>query len=152
MKRDIGVMNLSIQSILLNVSDLDRSVAFYSEVFEFSIDALETEVAALQVSESGRRQVLVLRATRGSLHAGRGAIGPRLISFEAESLDQVDLVETRLDARKSLVGRRRAEGWEAVFGFDPDRNQVSIAAGLSGGPIGADEWTMLDEAVYVVGE
>jgi catechol 2,3-dioxygenase-like lactoylglutathione lyase family enzyme len=54
-------MHLSIQSILLNVSDLDRSVAFYSEVFEFSIDALETEVAALQVSESGRRQVLVLR-------------------------------------------------------------------------------------------
>jgi hypothetical protein len=146
-------MRLSIQSILLNVSDLDRSVSFYSEVFEFSIDALETEVAALQVSEeSGRRQVLVLRATRGSLHAGRGAIGPRLISFEAESLDQVDLVEARLEARKSLVGRRHAKGWEAVFGFDPDRNQVSIAAGLGGEPISEDEWTMLDEAVYVVGE
>ena len=145
-------MHLSIQSILLNISDLDRSVAFYSEVFEFSIDALETEVAALRVSDSGRRQVLVLRVTRGGLHAGRGAIGPRLIAFEAESLDQVNLVEARLDARKSLVGRRRAKGWEAVFGFDPDRNQVSIAAGLRGEPIGKDDWTMLDEAVYVVGE
>lgn len=145
-------MHLSIQSILLNVDDLDRSVAFYVEVFEFSIDALETEVAALKVSESDRRQVLVLRATRGSLHAGRGAIGPRLISFEAESLDQVDVVEARLDARKSFAGRRRAKGWEAVFGFDPDRNQVSVAAGLGGEPIGEDDWTMLDEAVYVVGE
>jgi catechol 2,3-dioxygenase-like lactoylglutathione lyase family enzyme len=145
-------MYLSIQSILLNVSDLDRSVAFYSEVFEFSIDALGAGVAALRVSESDRRQVLVLRETSVTLHAGRGAIGPRLISFEAESLDQVDLVETRLEARQSLVGRRRTEGWEAVFGTDPDRNQVSIAAGLRGEPIGADDWTMLDEAVYVVGE
>ena len=145
-------MQLSIQSILLNVSDLDRSVAFYTEVFEFPIEARETEVAALEVSDSGRRQVLVLRVTRGSLHAGRGAIGPRLISFEAESLDQVDLVEARLDARKSLVGRRRAQAWQAVFGFDPDRNQVAVAAGVRGGPIGEEAWTMLDEAVYVVGE
>jgi catechol 2,3-dioxygenase-like lactoylglutathione lyase family enzyme len=145
-------MYLSIQSILLNVSDLDRSVAFYSEVFEFPIDALGAGVAALRVSESDRRQVLVLRETSVTLHAGRGAIGPRLISFEAESLDQVDLVETRLEARQSLVGRRRTEGWEAVFGTDPDRNQVSIAAGLRGEPIGADDWTILDEAVYVVGE
>jgi catechol-2,3-dioxygenase len=145
-------MDLSIQSILVNVSDLERSVAFYSEVFEFSIDALETDVAALKISESGRRQVLVLRATRGSLHPGRGAIGPRLIAFEAESLEQVGLVEARLEARKSLVGRRSAKGWEAVFGLDPDRNQVSISAGLWGEPIGEDDWTILDEAVYVAGE
>jgi catechol-2,3-dioxygenase len=143
---------LSLQSILLNVNDLDRSVAFYSDVFEFRTYVRETDVAALEVSASDRRQVLVLRATGNFRHPGRGVIGPRLISFEAGSLDEVNLVEARLDARKSLVGRRRAKGWEAVFGVDPDRNQVSIAAGRSGQPIGDDDWTMLDEAVYVVGE
>ena len=145
-------MHLSLQSILINVSDLDRSVAFYSDVFEFPIYVRETDVAALEVSASVRRQVLVLRGTSNFRHSGRGVIGPRLISFEAGSLDEVNLVGARLDVRNGLVGRRRAKGWEAVFGVDPDRNQVSIAAGLSGEPIGEDAWTMLDEAVYVVGE
>ena len=145
-------MLLSIQSILLNVNDLDRSVAFYSDVFEFRVYVRETAVAALQVSGSDRRQVLVLRARGNYRHPGRAVIGPRLISFEAGSLDEVNLVAARLDARKGLVGRKRAKGWEAVFGVDPDRNQISIAAGLSGRPIGEDDWTMLDEAVYVVGE
>ncbi|MCU1493442.1 MAG: hypothetical protein JWO62_1206 [Acidimicrobiaceae bacterium] len=145
-------MQLSIQSILLNVSDLERSIAFYTEVFEFSVDAREIDVAALKVSGSDRRQVLVLRATKGKFHPGRGVIGPRLFAFEAGSLDEVHLVESRLDAREALAGRRRAKGWEAVFGYDPDRNQVSIAAGLSGEPIGEDDWTVLDEAVYMVAE
>lgn len=145
-------MLLSIQSILLNVNDLDRSVAFYSNVFEFHVYVRETDVAALEVSASDRRQVLVLRSRGNFRHPGRNVIGPRLISFEAGSLDEVNLVEARLDARKGLVGRQRANGWEAVFGIDPDRNQVSIAAGLSGQPIGDDDWSILDEAVYVVGE
>src|ERR1700722_14069156 len=115
-------MQLSIQSILLNVSDLERSIAFYTEVFEFSVDAQEIDVAAVNVSASDRRQVLVLRKTNGKFHPGRGVIGPRLFAFEAASLDQVHLVEARLEVRKALVGRRRANGWEAVFGFDPDRN------------------------------
>jgi catechol 2,3-dioxygenase-like lactoylglutathione lyase family enzyme len=143
---------LSIQSILLNVNDLDRSVAFYSDVFEFRVYVRETDVAALEVGGSDRRQVLVLRGASRYFHPGRDVIGPRLISFEAASLDEVNLIEARLDARKGLVGRKRAKGWEAVFGIDPDRNQVSIAAGLSGHPIGDDDWTLLDEAVYVVGE
>jgi catechol 2,3-dioxygenase-like lactoylglutathione lyase family enzyme len=143
---------LSIQSILINVNDLDRSVAFYSDVFEFRVYVREADVAALEVSGSYRRQVLVLRSRDYFRHPGRGVIGPRLISFEAASLDEVNLVEARLDARKALVGRKHTNGWEAVFGIDPDRNQISIAAGLSGQPIGDDDWTMLDEAVYVVGE
>jgi catechol 2,3-dioxygenase-like lactoylglutathione lyase family enzyme len=145
-------MQLSIQSILINISDLERSIAFYTEVFEFSVDAQEIDVAALNVSASDRRQVLVLRKTNGQFHPGRGIIGPRLFAFEAASLDEVHLVESRLEARQSLAGRRRAKGWEAVFGFDPDRNQLSIAAGLSGEPIGEDDWTVLDETVYMVAE
>jgi catechol-2,3-dioxygenase len=145
-------MQLSIQSILLNVSDLDLSIAFYAEVFEFSIDAKQTDVAALKVGASDRRQVLVLRATRGTLHPGRGVIGARLLAFEAASLDEVHLVEARLEVRKALIGRRRANGWEAVFGHDPDRNEVAITASLSGEPIGQDDWSVLDEAVYAVGE
>ena len=145
-------MQLSIQSILLNVGDLERSIAFYTEVFDFSVDAQQIDVAALKVSASDRRQVLVLRATKGTFHPGRGVIGPRLVSFEAASLDEVHLVEARLDARKAFAGRRRAKGWEAVFGFDPDRNQVSVAAGLWGEPIGEDDWAVLDEAVYTAAE
>ena len=145
-------MQLSIQSILLNVTDLERSLAFYTEVFDFSVDARQTDAVALKVSASDRRQVLVLRATKGAFHPGRGVIGPRLLAFEAGSLDEVHLVEARLKERRAIAGRRRAKGWEAVLGYDPDRNEIAITAGLSGEPIGEDDWNMLDEAVYVIAE
>jgi catechol 2,3-dioxygenase-like lactoylglutathione lyase family enzyme len=95
-------MQLSIQSILLNVSDLERSLAFYTEVFDLSVDARQTEAAALKVSASDRRQVLVLRATKGTFHPGRGVIGPRLLAFEAGSLDEVTSLRLVLRYEKLL--------------------------------------------------
>jgi catechol 2,3-dioxygenase-like lactoylglutathione lyase family enzyme len=76
-------MQLSIQALLLNVSNLDRSIEFYRDVFELRLVARGDRVAALMIDETNRRQVLVLREAGGShpLHVGRGSIGPRLLAL-----------------------------------------------------------------------
>ncbi|MCU1494226.1 MAG: hypothetical protein JWO62_1990 [Acidimicrobiaceae bacterium] len=145
-------MNLSFQMILANVSDLDQSADFYSEVFDFPIISRDSQVVTLMVSRKERRQVLILRKAHGSQHPGRGIVGARLLAFEAESMDEVDLVEARLNKRTAFAGRRRTDGWEAVIGLDPDRIPVSVAANPAGGPVKEEDWSSIDAAIYVVGD
>jgi catechol-2,3-dioxygenase len=145
-------MNLSFQAILANVTDIDRSADFYSEVFEFPVLSRDSEVVTLLVSRGDRSQVLILRRAHSSQHPGGGAVGARMLGFEAESMEEVDLVEARLKERTAFTGRRLNEGWEAVVGSDPDRIPVSIAANPAGGPVKEEDWTKIDAIIYMVGE
>jgi catechol-2,3-dioxygenase len=146
-------VNLSIQTILLNVSDLEQSVDFYVDLFDLRVTARRDGVASLVVSEASRTQTLVLREV-SSLHrsrGGRGSIGPRLLALEADSPDDLDGVARKLSDRKSLVGRTRTDTWEAIVGFDPDRIEVSLAASLTGLPIQGEDWHHIDDMVYRIG-
>jgi catechol 2,3-dioxygenase-like lactoylglutathione lyase family enzyme len=146
-------MRLSIQASLLNVSDLERSVEFYRDVFELRPVGRSDRVAALLIDETDRRQVLILREVGGPyLHAGRGSIGPRLLALEAGSPGELDVIEQRLVQRQAFSGRRRTETWQAVVGVDPDRIEVSVSSGLTGTPIALQDWANLDQAVYEIGE
>jgi catechol 2,3-dioxygenase-like lactoylglutathione lyase family enzyme len=146
-------MRLSIQASLLNVSDLERSVEFYRDVFELRPVGRSDRVAALMIDETNRRQVLVLREVGGPhLRAGRGSIGPRLLALEAGSLGELDVIEQKLAQRRAFSGRRRTATWQAVVGIDPDRIEVSVSSGLTGTPIATQGWALLDQMVYEVGE
>src|ERR1700733_1789398 len=79
--RSENPMNLSFQMILANVTNLERSAEFYSEVFDFPIAARDSEVVTLMVNHGDRRQVLVLRRTYSTIHPGRGTVGARLVAF-----------------------------------------------------------------------
>jgi catechol 2,3-dioxygenase-like lactoylglutathione lyase family enzyme len=146
-------MELSIQVTLLNVTDLERSLGFYQDVFELRLMSRVDQAAALMISEKHRRQVLVLRELESlhPLHGGRDSIGPRLVSFEAASLDELDEIERRLVERQAFVARPRTKTWETVVGVDPDRIELTVASSLSGSPIGTVDWTHLDEMVYQIG-
>ena len=147
-------MQLSLQAVLLNVSNLTRSIEFYRDVFEFRLTSRDEGVAALMIDETNRRQVLILRelGPHPALHAGRGSIGPRLLALEAGSLDELDAIEHRLTERKAFIGRRRTEDWTAIVGADPDRIEISVSSSLSGGPIQTEHWDHVDQMVYEVGE
>jgi catechol 2,3-dioxygenase-like lactoylglutathione lyase family enzyme len=147
-------MELSMQASLLNVRDLDRSIEFYRDVFDFGEAARSDQAAALMINDSDRRQVLVLRAPLGlrSPHAGRGGIGPRLLAFEAGSPAELRLIEERLVARGALLGRGRTPTWEVIVGEDPDHIAFSISSSLTGMPIRREDWDHLDEMVYSVAE
>lgn len=147
-------MQLNIQSALLNVRNLDRSIEFYQDVFGLRPLAREDRVAALMIDETNRRQVVVLREVAGAnpVHMGRGSIGLRLLALEADTPDGLDVIEQRLTERHAFIGRRRTDTWEAIVGVDPDRIEVAVSSSLTGVPIESKDWDHLDQMVYEVGE
>jgi catechol-2,3-dioxygenase len=133
-------MELSIQTVLLNVTDLKRSIAFYQDVFGLRLTSQRDQVAALMVYEENRRQVLLLRELGRNWHrAGRRNVGLRMLSFEAGALSEVDAIEERL-----------VETYRAIMGVDPDRTEICVASSLTGTPISAEDWKEVDDAIYTI--
>ena len=146
-------MKLSIQTALLNVHELKRSIEFYRQVFDLRVVSEGDQVAALMINHADRRQVMVLREVgAGALHAGGLSVGMRLLALEAGSPDELEVIEKRLIDRKALVSQRRTKTWRAIVGRDPDGLKVSVSSGLTGDPIQSEDWKVLDEMIYTVGE
>jgi catechol 2,3-dioxygenase len=146
-------MLLSLQSVLLNVTDLDRSVQFYEEVLGLTVLARHEQVAVLTINDSGRRHVLVLREVgERAHHGGRQAVGLRFLSLETGSPEDLDVIEQRLAQRGALIGRRDRADWQAVFGVDPDRVDIAVSTGPGGSPIGPEGWERPDDILYQMGE
>jgi catechol 2,3-dioxygenase-like lactoylglutathione lyase family enzyme len=144
-------MELTIQTALLNVSDLQRSLAFYQEVFDLHVVSQRDGVAALMISEAHRRQVLVLRDLMGNAHhGGSNEVGVRMLALEAASSEELDEIEKRLKDRDAFLGDKQSDNWRAVIGFDPDRVTVSVASSLTGSPISTEHWQILDDFVYSI--
>lgn len=144
---------MHFQSLVFNVSDLDRSLDFYREVYGFALLSRKDQLAAIHAPGSERPQVMVLRALGTSGRRGGGRhLGMRALILEVDSLDELEQIATALEARQYLVGRRDGDTWTAVFGRDPDH--VAVVAGFSDGPAGItlEAWAALDEILYGVGE
>jgi catechol 2,3-dioxygenase-like lactoylglutathione lyase family enzyme len=87
-------MELTIQTALLNVSDLQQSIEFYRDVLDLRLVSQGDRVAALMIDEKYRGQVLVLRELGRNAHrGGRGTIGVRMLSFEAGSVAELAAIE-----------------------------------------------------------
>jgi catechol-2,3-dioxygenase len=142
-------MELSIQAALLNVTDLQQSIAFYQDVFDLRLASQADRIAALMVYEQGRSQVLLLHELgRGAYHGGRGTIGLRMLSFEASSISELEIIERRLAQRQALIGQNRTATYSAIIGLDPDRIEISVASSLTGLPILSEEWNTIPDAIY----
>ncbi len=145
---------MHFQSVVMNVSNLDRSIEFYRDVFGFTVLSRRDELAAVSAAGSERPQVIVLRAF-GTSGRGAGArhIGIRTLVLEVDSVTELEQIEQALDRRGSLF-RRLTDNvtWKAVVGYDPDRITVVAGSALGAGPITLDAWAALDESLYGVGE
>ena len=53
---------MNFQSVVMNVSNLERSIDFYRDVFSFNVLSQRDQLAALGAPGSDRSQVIVLRA------------------------------------------------------------------------------------------
>jgi catechol-2,3-dioxygenase len=144
-------MELSIQTALLNVTNLEQSIDFYQDVFDLRLISRSEEMAALIVLEANRRQVLVLRALRTRFHrAGRHSLGLRMLSFETGSPSELELIERKLVKRNSLVWHKQTETYRGLMGVDPDRTEICAASSLTGSPISSEDWKELDDAIYAI--
>jgi catechol-2,3-dioxygenase len=144
-------VDLTVQAVLINVSDLKQSVDFYRDVFDLDVVSQADRVTAIMVNEKNRRQVLLLRELGcNAYHGGRGNIGLRMLSFEVGSPDELELIEQKLVERQALVWHGQTKTYRTIVGLDPDRIEVAVASSLGGAPITSDDWKTLDDTIYVI--
>jgi catechol 2,3-dioxygenase-like lactoylglutathione lyase family enzyme len=140
------------EGVVLNVTDLERSIDFYCQVFGFSLLARNDQLATLSAPGSDDPQVIVLRAFGTDRLGGARHTGLRAFVLEAGSTDELEQIAGGLDSRGHLISRRDQGEWTAVVGRDPDGVTVVTASVTDGGRITVGHWTTLDDLLYGIGE
>ncbi|MFJ5267561.1 VOC family protein [Streptomyces sp. NPDC088358] len=129
----------------LNVTDLDRSLAFYRDVLGFTllVEGKEDErrYAFLGSSDGDARPVLTLwQQARGPY--GEDRAGLHHLALEVDSIDQVRTYEAALRgqgvafAHEGVVAHREGSASGGIFFHDPDGTRLEIYAptGAEGAP------------------
>ncbi|MFI6291163.1 VOC family protein [Nonomuraea sp. NPDC050790] len=124
----------------LNVTDLDRSIDFYSQVFGLTLYG-RTDGDDWSYARLGRPDELVLtlwqQQISGRYDAGRP--GLHHLSFEAPGIDELEAIETKLgelgiSIRHGGIVPHRAGGESGgLFFEDPDgtRLEIYVSAGVT---------------------
>ena len=129
-----------IGHVVLNVSDLERSARFYTEVLGFEISDVYPETmmpgGMVFMRFSGDHHGIALV---GALEGNSTSTELHHLAFEVGSLDEVLLAAKRLHAAGATIdfeGRRRAGVQIAVEFRDPDGHRLEIYWGLD--QVGSD--------------
>ncbi|KOX27871.1 MULTISPECIES: VOC family protein [unclassified Streptomyces] len=137
-----AIGTLTTHHVGLNVTDLERSLAFYADVLGFEVLARGAEEGR-EHAFLGRDGALVLtlwQQAEGAHDPGRP--GLHHLAFEAESLDRVRAAEAALTARgavfayEGVVAHREGAASGGIFFHDPDgtRLEISVPKGAETAP------------------
>ncbi|MGX1913967.1 VOC family protein [Streptomyces phaeochromogenes] len=131
----------------LNVTDLDRSLAFYRDVLGFTVivEGKEEDRRYAFLGEDGR-PVLTLWQQADHGYAAAGA-GLHHLALEVDTVEQVRAYETALRAHgvdfahEGVVAHREGAASGGIFFHDPDgtRLEISTAHGAEGAPAPSGE-------------
>jgi catechol-2,3-dioxygenase len=114
---------------VLYVRDVDRSVAFYREVFGFSQVAGFPGAAFLKAPASTNDHDLGLFQVgpdAAQSAAGRGAVGLYHLAWEVETLDDLEEHLSRLAEAGALVGMSDHGNTKSLYGKDPDGLEFEV--------------------------
>lgn len=112
-----------IASCLMRVSDLDRSVNFYRDVFQCQV-AIHDRDAALLLTPNGFQ--IYLRTHEASRAGGITDIGVEQIIWSADSAEELQRIEQRLRIHYPSTYSNTQGGISFVDGADPDDLRVLI--------------------------
>lgn len=111
---------------VLYVSDVDRSVAFYTEVLGFVKIPVEFPGAAfLRGANSANDHDLGLFQTSVTRPSNR-AVGLYHLAWEVETLADMVAVGERMSAADALTGAANHAATKALYGVDPDGIEFEI--------------------------
>ena len=115
---------------VLYVRDVERSVAFYSEVLGFRVVMGMPGAAFLQAEASSNDHDLGLfevGADAGASPAGRGTVGLYHLAWEVDTLDELERIAGRLADRGALVGASDHATTKALYAKDPDGLEFEVS-------------------------
>ncbi|MEP7024224.1 MAG: VOC family protein [Actinomycetota bacterium] len=112
-----------LDSVVMFVHDLDRSVSFYTDVLAMEV-ADHSSTAALLAGPSGSQ--LILRAMGINAAHPLGNVGVQYVIWTAAGPDDLARIEQALKDRSAHRDTRTSEHVSAVEGRDPDDIVVMI--------------------------
>jgi catechol 2,3-dioxygenase-like lactoylglutathione lyase family enzyme len=112
-----------IDSAIMFVQDLDRSVSFYTDVLGLEITDRDTTAALL--SSAGGSHLIIRAMGTGAVHA-LGGVGVQYVIWTAADQDDLDRCERALKGRAAHVETRKSGPVSAVEGRDPDGIVVMV--------------------------
>ena len=114
---------------VLFVADLERSLAFYTGLFDMQVIAREprAEAAFLRLPRSGNHHDLGLFGVgTASGPKRRGAIGLYHLAWQLDTVDELADARRSLAEAGALTGESSHGATLSVYGADPDGNEFEI--------------------------
>ena len=125
----MSVNPVRLNHAVLFVADLERSLAFYADVFGMTVAATEPRARAafLRLPRSGNHHDLGLFEV-GSQAAPtrRGGIGLYHLAWQVDTIDELAAARDVLAAAGALTGESSHGATKSVYGADPDGNEFEI--------------------------
>jgi catechol-2,3-dioxygenase len=115
---------------VLYVRDVDRSVAFYTDVLGFRVKAALPGAAFLQAEGSRNDHDLGLFAVgeaAGASTAGRTSVGLYHLAWEVDTLAELRRVAEVLRRHGALVGASDHGSTKALYAHDPDGLEFEVS-------------------------
>jgi catechol-2,3-dioxygenase len=118
---------------VLYVRDLERSIAFYTDVLGFRVVPMTPEgfpAAFLQAPGSTNDHDLGLfqvGSAVGDSQAGRGTVGLYHLAWEVDTLAELQRLLDALQSNMALVGASDHGSTKSLYGKDPDGLEFEIA-------------------------
>ncbi|MFJ5829892.1 VOC family protein [Streptomyces sp. NPDC093089] len=128
-----AIGKLATHHVGLNVTDIDRSLAFYRDVLGFDVlgEGKEGDSRFAFLGQDGSLVLTLWQQAEGDYAPARA--GLHHLAFEAESLDHVRAAEAALTARGAtfahdgLVAHREGAASGGIFFHDPDGTRLEIS-------------------------
>jgi catechol 2,3-dioxygenase-like lactoylglutathione lyase family enzyme len=147
-----GFASWSLRSVLISVSDLNRSQQFYLEVMGADEAHREDQIAFIGM-ENQRCTVYLREVSRFGSREGEQALGVRALFMTVGSFDELDRVEKALRDHKSFRDRPAFDDdsrVRAVRGFDPDRLPLAFVAKDSGVELSPADLLRIADVMYSI--
>ncbi len=114
---------------VLFVSNLERSVRFYTELFDMSVAVRESRANAafLRLPRSGNHHDLGLFGVGAAGGAKRrGAIGLYHLAWQVDTIDELATAKASLLDADAYTGESSHGATKSIYGADPDGNEFEI--------------------------
>lgn len=112
---------------VLFVSKLDKTVAFYTDIFGFKIIAREGSMAFLRASESQNHHDLgLIEVGTRSPRAARGSVRLYHLGWELSNIQELAAARELLIKAGAFTGESDHGATKSVYGADPDGNEFEL--------------------------
>ena len=124
---------MTIAAVRLNhavlfVSDLERSLAFWTGAFGMQIAAREprANAAFLRLPRSGNHHDLGLFGVGAQPPRPRGSLGLYHLAWQVDTIEELEEARLTLTELDALTGESSHGATKSVYGIDPDGNEFEV--------------------------